>query len=63
MGRRTVVIASGEKLAQELQNNLGNSEKKENEEDRFFVSDLTKHFEVLAKKILGKNIKIEKIEL
>ncbi len=61
MGKRTKVIASGEKLAEELRTgdwgNLGD------ERDKYCVSDLTEHFEKLAGKILGENIKIEKIEL
>lgn len=56
MGRRTKVIASGEKLAKKLA-----KEKKdfENGKDEYYVSDLTPHFEKLAQKILGKNIKIK----
>lgn len=61
MGQRTRVIASGENLAKELKKNL-KSAKKEGK-DEYFVSDLTPHFEKLAKRILGKKIKIEKTEL
>ena len=60
MGKRTKVIASGEKLARKLKNEKLNFKKGK---DEYFVSDLTPHFEKLAEKILGKNIKIEKIEL
>jgi len=61
MGRRTKVIASGEKLAEELRKiDWGNMKK---QGDRYFVSDLTPHFETLAERILGKRIKIEKIKL
>ncbi len=60
MGRRTKVIDSGEKMAQELKQNVG---KYKEEKDEYFVSDLTKHFEKLAGSILGKKVKIEKIEL
>ena len=58
MGRRTKVIASGEKLTKELKKEF--QEKKEKNEDKYFVSDLTEHFEKLAKLILNKNIKIKK---
>ena len=58
IGRRTKVIASGEKLATELQREY--KEKSAGDKDRYFVSDLTKHFEILAEKILGKKVKIEK---
>ena len=60
MGRRTKVIASGEKLAQELKSKFADSKKGK---DEYFVSDLTKHFESLAEKILGRRVKIEKIIL
>ena len=60
MGKRTRVVSSGEKLAKELRKNLKNKKKGT---DKYFVSDLTEHFEKLAEKILGKNIKIEKVEL
>ena len=61
MGQRTKVIASGEKLAKELKKEFAGKQKKER--DRFFVSDLTEHFEKLAEKILEKSIKIEKAEI
>jgi len=60
MGRRTKVIASGEKLAKELKKKLKNYKKGK---DEYFVSDLTDHFEKLAERILGKRIKIKKVEL
>lgn len=60
MGKRTKVIASGEKLAKELKDQVQNYKKGK---DEYFVSDLTTHFEKLARMILGKKIKIEKIEL
>ena len=60
MGRRTRVIASGKKLSQELKKNIPG---KKGIEDEYFVSDLTEHFEKLARKILGKNVKIEKVVL
>jgi len=60
MGRRTKVIASGEKLAEKLKGNLGNRENWGNRGDEYYASDLTEHFEKLAGKILGKNIKIKK---
>ena len=68
MGKRTRIIASGEKLGKELKAALrGDSisimEIESPAEDKYFVSDLTPHFEKLAEKILGKNIKIEKIEI
>lgn len=59
MGKRTKVIDSGKKLAYELKEEIKNYKKAE---DKYFVSDLTVHFETLAGRILGKNIKIEKIE-
>jgi glutamate racemase len=61
MGKRTKVITSGKKLAQELKEN--NLETEFPSKDEYFVSDLTPHFEKLARKILGKNIKIEKINI
>jgi glutamate racemase len=60
MGRRTQVIASGEKLAKELKVDLKNQKKGK---DEYFVSDSTPHFKILANKILGKNIEIAKIVL
>jgi glutamate racemase len=73
MGRRTKVIASGEKLAKELKKEFkGQGAEKEPVcnaslsdagRDKYFVSDLTAHFEKLAEKILGKRVKIEKIAL
>lgn len=61
MGRRTKVVASGEKLAKELKR--ADLETGFPSEDEYFVSDLTDHFERLAEKILGKRVKIEKIAL
>ncbi|MDI6777579.1 MAG: glutamate racemase [Patescibacteria group bacterium] len=61
MGRRTKVIASGEKLAKELEKT--DLETGFPSEDEYFVSDLTPHFEKLAGKILGKRVKILKIEI
>ncbi|MFH0929644.1 MAG: glutamate racemase [Candidatus Moraniibacteriota bacterium] len=60
MGKRTKVIASGEKLVKKLKEKIKDKEKGE---DEYFVSDLTPHFEKLARKILGKNVKIDKIEI
>ena len=60
MGRRTKVIASGERLAEDLKKNMSDNEKGK---DKYFVSDLTPHFEKLAQNILGKKVKIEKIVL
>lgn len=60
MGRRTKVIASGEKLAKELRDKFTDYKKGK---DEYFVSDLTEHFERLAEKILGEKVKIEKIVL
>ena len=65
MGRRTRVIASGEKLAKKLKADLrgGSTSIMEVEppaEDEYFVSDLTEHFEKLAQLILNKKIKIKK---
>ncbi|MFA6193995.1 MAG: glutamate racemase [Parcubacteria group bacterium] len=60
MGKRTRVIASGEKLAKELKRKIKDHKKGE---DEYFVSDLTPHFEKLARLILEKNVKINKIEL
>lgn len=57
MGRRTRVIASGEKLARELKNKFTDNEKGK---DEYFVSDLTPHFEKLAGVILNKKIEIKK---
>ncbi|HLM84078.1 MAG TPA: glutamate racemase [Candidatus Bathyarchaeia archaeon] len=57
MGKRTKVIASGKKLAEKLTKKKW---KNAGGEDKYFVSDLTPHFEKLAKKILGGNIKIKK---
>lgn len=58
MGRRTKVIASGKKLAEELKeeckgHNAG-------AKDKYFVSDLTPHFEKLAEQILNKKVGIKK---
>ena len=61
MGKRTKVISSGEKLAAKL--HVENWGKMGNQKDEYYVSDLTPHFKKLAEKILGKNIKIDKIEL
>jgi len=68
MGRRTKVIASGRKLAEKLRKELGparNPAKWDSEagRDEYFVSDLTPHFEKLAERILGKSVKIKKIEI
>jgi glutamate racemase len=60
MGKRTRVIASGENLAKKLKEKIKDHKK---EEDEYFVSDLTEHFEKLAKLILNKKIKIEKINV
>jgi glutamate racemase len=64
MGKRTKVITSGKKLAEELKRgekeSLGS---KKEPKDKFYVSDLTAHFKTLASYILGKKIEIEKIEL
>ena len=60
MGKRTKVIASGEKLAEKLRDQIRNFKKGG---DEYFVSDLTTHFEKLAGMILGKKIKIKKIDL
>jgi hypothetical protein len=58
------VIASGEKLAQKLEKkNWRNQENQGDKGDKYFVSDLTEHFEKLASKILGKSIRIEKTEI
>jgi len=68
MGKRTKAIASGEKLAKKLKADLrGDSistiEIESPSQDRYFVSDLTPHFEKLAATILGKKVKIEKVEI
>ena len=63
MGKRTRVIASGEKLAEALRGNLGNKRNLGNRGDEYYVSDLTPHFEKLASRVLGKSVKIEKIEI
>jgi len=60
MGKRTKVISSGKKLAEKLAEEKASFK---TGEDEYFVSDLTEHFEKLAGRILGKKIKIEKIEL
>ena len=65
MGKRTKVIASGEKLAKKLKADLrGDSistmEIESPAEDKYYVSDLTPHFEKLAEIILNKKIKIKK---
>jgi glutamate racemase len=60
MGKRTKVIASGEKLAQKLKKEMLCFEKKE---DMYYASDITEHFAKLARGILGKSVRIEKIEL
>ena len=60
MGRRTKLVSSGRKLAEELARENENLKKSK---DEYYVSDLTPHFEDLAKKILGKKIKIEKINV
>jgi glutamate racemase len=60
MGKRVKLVSSGRKLAEELRKrNIGGSEGG----DKYFVSDLTPHFEKLAGKILGKKITIEKVQL
>jgi len=62
MGKRTRVIASGEKLAESLRGSLASTvEAKLPAGDKYYVSDLTPHFEKLAGIILGKKIKIYKI--
>jgi len=61
MGKRTKVIASGKKLAEKLKPAFAKA--MAGKKDEYFVSDLTPHFEKLAEKILGKNVKIEKIEI
>jgi glutamate racemase len=68
MGRRTKVIASGEKLARELKKDLDEkpariATRSDAGGDEYFVSDLTEHFERLAEKILEKRVEIEKIIL
>jgi len=64
MGKRTKVIASGKKLAEDICGSSTSTRKVELPmKDKYFVSDLTPHFEKLAEKILGKNIKIEKVEI
>jgi glutamate racemase len=60
MGKRAKLVSSGEKLAKKLDEEKAAYKKGE---DRYLVSDLTVHFEVLASRILGKKIKIEKIEI
>ena len=60
MGKRASVITSGEKLAKELKSDLGNYKKGN---DEYFVSDLTPHFEKLAERILGKRVRIRRIDL
>jgi glutamate racemase len=60
MGRRTKVVASGKKMAEKLKAEMENHKKGK---DEYFVSDLTPHFEKLAARILGKSVKIEKIEI
>jgi len=60
IGKRTKVIASGEKLAKELKNKFKDYKKGET---KYFVSDLSEHFEKLAGEILGEKVKIEKITL
>jgi glutamate racemase len=68
IGKRTKVVASGEKLAKKLKDDLYEDsispmEIESPSADQYFVSDLTPHFEKLANRILKKNIRIEKIEL
>jgi glutamate racemase len=60
MGKRAKLVSSGIKLAQKLDKEKANYKKGE---DRYFVSDLTEHFQALASRILGKKIKIEKMEI
>jgi glutamate racemase len=60
MGKRSKLVSSGKKLAQKLEKEKASYKKGE---DRYFVSDLTVHFETLAEKILGKRAKIKKIAL
>ena len=60
MGKRTKVIASGEKLAKKLKERIKDYKKGT---DKYFVSDLTPHFGRLAEKILGEKVKIERITL
>lgn len=61
MGKRTKVIASGERLAKKLGPAFAKASSGKG--DEYFVSDLTEHFESLAEKILGEKIKINKIKL
>ncbi len=68
MGKRTKVIASGEKLAEKLKGEFygGSASIMEVEppmKNKYYVSDLTEHFTSLASRILGKSVKIEKINL
>ncbi|MCX6766531.1 MAG: glutamate racemase [Candidatus Moranbacteria bacterium] len=68
MGKRTKVITSGEKLAEKLRADLrGDSisivEIESPAEDKYFVSDLKNKNKKLAGMILGKKIKIKKIDL
>jgi glutamate racemase len=63
MGKRTKLVNSSEKLAKKLKEDLNKKNIQKNQSDKYFVSDLTPHFEKLAARILGKNVKIEKIQL
>lgn len=60
MGRRTILVSSGKKLAEELKKEKIDYEKSAG---KYYVSDLTEHFAGLAEKILGERVKIEKIAL
>jgi glutamate racemase len=60
MGKRVKLVSSGRRLAEELrEKNIGGGKGG----DKYFVSDLTPHFEMLAGKILGEKITIEKARL
>jgi glutamate racemase len=57
MGREVKLITCGEAVAKELTN------APEGEQDKYFVTDLTQRNEVLAKKMLGADIHLEKCTL
>lgn len=69
IGRKVKIVDSAETVAKEIKDyqkelsssaNAGDPSRPEN---RFFASDITPYFENLAGKWLGKNVKIEKMDL
>lgn len=61
IGRRIKIVDSAEEVAENLKKYLQENNLKFNKsENRFFVSDITPHFQNLASKWLGEQVKIKK---